>query len=242
MKKEHILEHLGLNEKESAIYLALIDLGHATISRLSQRTNIHRPALYALLPEMKAKGLIFDAKEGKRRIYTPAPPETLEALFNGFSAQFHGFIPELQSKYESIESRTTVKYLSGKKEIGSIFLDLVTLLKHGDVFYRYSSAKDIERANAFLPDGYREKRDKKQLERYVITNEAGKKVKKQRLERDIKIIPKEYDPFDQDVTQIIYGRKVALIDYNTQTAILIENEKIAEFQRKLFVLLYKKLP
>jgi len=39
----------------------------------------------------------------------------------------------------------------------------------------------------------------------------------------------------------IYGHKVAYIDFNTETSIVIENPMIAEFQRKLFKLAYNSL-
>jgi hypothetical protein len=117
----------------------------------------------------------------------------------------------------------------------------VASLKHGEVFYRYSTASDLRRANSYLPHDYRMRRDAKQLERYLITSETQARDKQSRLERAIKTVPAKYDLFDQNVTQIIYGNKVALIDYNTETALVIENSKIAEFQRKLFMLLYKKL-
>lgn len=39
----------------------------------------------------------------------------------------------------------------------------------------------------------------------------------------------------------MYGDKVAFIDYNSETVLLIENPKIAEFQKALFKSLYKRL-
>jgi hypothetical protein len=35
-----------------------------------------------------------------------------------------------------------------------------------------SSERDVDIANSYLPENYRETRDKKQLERYVIMSEA----------------------------------------------------------------------
>ena len=35
--------------------------------------------------------------------------------------------------------------------------------------------------------------------------------------------------------------KIAFVDYNTETAIIIENSTIAKFQERLFKLLYQKL-
>ncbi len=75
----------------------------------------------------------------------------------------------------------------------------------------------------------------------VISSSKAAIPKQKRLERDILIIPKEYDEFNQDVTMTIYGDKVAFIDFGQENSIIIENPMIADFQKKLFRLLYKKL-
>jgi hypothetical protein len=75
----------------------------------------------------------------------------------------------------------------------------------------------------------------------VISSSKAAVPKQKRLERDIIVIPKEYDEFDQDVTMTIYGDKVAYIDYSSESSIIIDNPMIADFQKKLFKLLYKKL-
>lgn len=75
----------------------------------------------------------------------------------------------------------------------------------------------------------------------VISSSKAAIPKQKRLERDMLIIPKEYDEFNQDVTMTIYGDKVAFIDFGQENSIIIENPMIADFQKKLFRLLYKKL-
>jgi hypothetical protein len=65
--------------------------------------------------------------------------------------------------------------------------------------------------------------------------------KKYRPERDLVIIPKKIDEFDDNVFMSIYADKVAYIDFNTESSIIIENKQIADFQKKLFRLLFKSL-
>ena len=98
---------------------------------------------------------------------------------------------------------------------------------------------------------YEKARDKKQLERFVITNKRSGDDKKQtegpegsrriKMEKAVKIIPPDYDLFEYNVTQLIYGNKIAFVDYNTETAVIIENPVIAKFQQKIFKLLFAKL-
>jgi hypothetical protein len=93
----------------------------------------------------------------------------------------------------------------------------------------------------YLPKNYREKRDKKQLERYVIMSSRAAQIKKQRLERDLIVIPEDFDEFEDDIFMSIYANKVAYIDFNSESSIIIENKQIANFQKKLFRLLFKSL-
>jgi len=131
--------------------------------------------------------------------------------------------------------------MEGRKAIEYVFADIVNTLTKGDIFYRISSEKNVERANSYLPSDYRERRDKKQLERYVIMSQSQSKGKKPRMERELVIIPPQYDEFVDDVQMIVYGSKVAFIEYNTEASIIIENAFIAEFEKKIFKLLYKTL-
>jgi hypothetical protein len=67
------------------------------------------------------------------------------------------------------------------------------------------------------------------------------KIKRPRLEREIKIIPENSVEFKDNVLMSIYANKIAFIDFNTETSIIIENKDIADFQKKIFKLLYKNL-
>lgn len=79
------------------------------------------------------------------------------------------------------------------------------------------------------------------MERYVIMSSKAGKLKSPRLERELKVIPEKIDEFEDNVLMTIYGQKVAFVDFNSQSSIIIENKQIADFQKKLFQMLYKSL-
>ncbi|MDO8408201.1 MAG: helix-turn-helix domain-containing protein [bacterium] len=238
---ESVLAQLGLSAHESGAYLDLLQNGPATIGALAKRTGIYRPALYKLIPALIEKGLVSRAQtKHKQRHYRAESPERLESLFENAKHRLEEALPELASFYTHQQNRPVVRFLEGKAGIRSVFTDILVTLKRGDIFYRYSSIKALP-SRSYLPPHYEEIRDKKQLERLVITNAPMAQAKPPRLERETKVVPPEYDLFDDNVTHLIYGDKVAVIDYNTETAIIIESKVIAEFQRKLFLLLYRKL-
>ena len=242
MKKyDSLLRRLGLSEKESTIYLDLLENGISSITDIVERTQLHRPEVYRYLPLLRENGFVTEVQRAKRRFFVPESPENIRHLLEHLGRDVDALLPDLIGMHARTEKRPNVKYMEGCKAISYVHEDVVNTLKKGDVFYRISSERDVDRANSYLPADYRTKRDKKELERYVIMSNAGSTKKRPRLEREIVVIPPEYDEFVDDVSMTVYGNKVAFIEYNTEASIIIENAFIAQFQTKIFKLLHTSL-
>ncbi|MDO8590618.1 MAG: helix-turn-helix domain-containing protein [bacterium] len=240
MDKNEILKSLGLTEYESQIYISLLEKGVSGISKISRETGINRPAIYKIIPTLLGKGIVTEVIKKKQKLYSAENPEKLEAILENVQKRFKNALPELLQDYEGIANKPIVKFLSGKHGISFIFEDLVRTLKKGDIFYRYSAPRDLSRAEKYLPENYRKIRDEKQLERFVITGESIAEQKKPRLERDIRILS-NIEENDFNITQIIYANKIALINYESETAVLIEDRLTANFQKMIFKTLYARL-
>lgn len=238
-----ILEKLWLSKDETNIYLFLIENQNKTIAEISQGTQINRPKLYKILPYMVETGLLWTIIHGKRILYTAENPKILAQYLENIKNDFDLYIPEIEKLYHHQFSKPIFKHLQWKNGVKNIFLDIGNSLKTGDVFYRYSSRNDINQTS--IPqkdyDQYKKLREEKQLERYVITNEYLNDLKPKKLEKDVVIIPKKYDIFEDNITKIIYANKVAIIDYNTFESFIIESPIFAYFERKIFLLLFKFL-
>lgn len=242
MDKQKILEKIGLNKHESSIYLGLLEIGPSHIAKIAEKTSIHRPLVYKALPTLLDKKLITKTQHSKRTIYMAEPPNRLETLFDDLKIDFFEILPELEDLYSVSELKPRVRFLEGRDGTKRIFDDVVRSLKKGDVFYRFSSNTDgQEKKDKYIPRGYRKMRDEKKLERQVITNEQTAKHKIAKLDRFIKVMPNDFGQFEHNVTELIYADKVAFIDYNSETAMIIESKRIADFQRHIFKMLYKKL-
>jgi len=124
-----------------------------------------------------------------------------------------------------------------------IFYDVVETLWHWETYYRYSSRKH-DNLRGFLSEDYKKKRDQKEIQRLVITSDELKKMKEKwqnKLWREMVAIPKLYDLFEDNISKIIYANKIAIIDYESETSFIIENQKLADFEKKIFKLLFKYL-
>jgi sugar-specific transcriptional regulator TrmB len=231
MKKEHVFEKLGLRQDEASIYSALLSSEPETVSGIAKLTGLHRPTIYRILPRLIERGLIAVVPHGKQKRFAAESPEKLKTLLDKVAGDLQGAIPELMRAFSSQHKKPVVKFLEGRNGIMSVFEDLVLTLHRGDVFYRYSSGRDVKKNEYYLPKNYRDIRDQKQLERFVITNAQTAGTKKPRMERGMKVIPKDLGLFDYDITEIIYGDKIAFVDYNTETAFIVENPMKILYER-----------
>jgi HTH-type transcriptional regulator, sugar sensing transcriptional regulator len=240
MQKKLVLEQLGFTHKEARVYEALLQLGAASPSDVVKKTGFHRPDVYKALAILVDRDLVFVIPKGKYKHYAAASPEKLESVFKSLEQSFLNQIEDLYVLQEEQKKKPVVSVTEGKDAIRDAYGDMIKSLPKGGTYYRYSSVRNLNREK-YIPNYYREIRDKKGLERLVITSQHSKLKHADKLGRSVKAVPPEYDLFEYDIAQIIYGNKVSVIDYNSKSVITINNDKFAEFQKKLFKLLFKKL-
>jgi hypothetical protein len=110
------------------------------------------------------------------------------------------------------------------------------------MFYRISSEINSQEIfDTYLPKNYHRDRDKKEIERMIIYSDKTAALKQKKLEREMRTIDSKVMRFDDNIIFTIYGDKISLIDFNKETAIIIESPEMARFQEKVFKLLFKKL-
>jgi sugar-specific transcriptional regulator TrmB len=77
---EEKLRELGLSEKESAVYIAIVEAGKASPARIAKATGIKRPTVYAVGEELTKKGLIEVDDAGATTFYLPAGAGALKRV------------------------------------------------------------------------------------------------------------------------------------------------------------------
>lgn len=229
--------NLGLPKHSAEIYSSLERSGPSNVSAIARATATHRPALYRALEGLSKKGLVERKRFGKRTFFAAAPRNCIANLLDVDTKQTAAVLSERSAK----DSMNAIRYFEGKKGITAVFTDLVEHCKRGDTFYRYTSERDLDEVNRYLPGDYRKRRDGKRLERLVISNPESGKRKRSRLERFIKFIGSDAEAFRHNAIQLVYGSRIAFIDLNTDKSFIIDNPTLADFQKTIFASLYKRL-
>lgn len=239
MKYENILIKIGLSSEEINIYLDLLEHGISSIIDISNRTKINRPAIYKTLPHLVEIGLISSVIKGKRTVYKSENPEKLKTLLKNVSESLDMVVWDLSALYSNQEVRPNIKFFEGKTGIKNVYQDILESLKTGDTYYRYTSRKTLN--IDLYPKDYNKKIEEKQIFRYVITSDEVAQSKDKTVYRDMVTIPKNFNLFDDNINKIIYKNKVAVVDFNSLTAFIIENKILAWFEEKIFQLLFQTL-
>ncbi len=244
-KREYsrLLAKIGIEKKAAAIYVALLSGGPETVAGLSRKTGFYRPLLYRSIPKLLGKGLLVELRRGKRTLYAAESPEILGEMIREAEKDINEKLGELTALWGASRDKTSVTTFSGKEGIGHAFEVLMMTAKRGDVIYRYESPRDRIRNKKYYPRLYVEKAcgTAASVDKYVITNEKTHLARRASINRYSKPIPEKYDPFNYDVTLLVLNDKVAFIDFDTEQATIIESPRLAQFQTKLFKLLFKTL-
>lgn len=239
--KDNFLSSFGFSDREFLIYTLLVTRGPLTMSEIVTVSKLHRPYTYKTVALLLEKQAVSSSIVKKRKVYSALSPHTLKRFLQEKQEVVSKKLDDLEESYIAPHLETTVTHYQGKKGVTAIFSDLVHSQKKGDIFYRYTSESDTEYVDTFLPKDYRIIRDKKALERFVISSIAGTKTKQKHLEKSCKVVPVNESRFSQNCIQLLYADKVAFINISKLQGVIIEDENIASFQREIFKLLYKRL-
>ena len=238
-KQKGILKQVGFGDTAEHIYLSLLKRGACSIAELAQFTGKHRPVIYKALPELISANLVSKSLKGKRVVYKAESPAILSSLLKKQSENINEFLPELLEIFKNKDKKPKISFFEGKEGIATVYEQLVASTKKEGAIYRYESPRDYTYNKKYYPDLYWKRAGSKgDIDKYVITNQKTHEKRHKNLNR----LSKAVDiPFEDNITQLIGNNKVIFIDYDTETAILIENERFASFQRTIFKMLFDKI-
>lgn len=237
-----VFKRLGLGVSAHAVYEILEKKGSLGASGIEREARLHRPAVYRGLRQLQGLGLISAERQGRRLRYMCAPRAEVKRLFSEFIRAAEAGIAAPAHSFASRAASGGVRVIEGDAAVREIFDEAISSSSRGDTFLRVTSERDVDEVNRLLSPGYRVARDKKRLERLVISNRGSGAKKRDRLERFIKFLGSESEPFDQNIIKLIYADTIAFIDVSARRGFVLSSAATASFERALFHALYRRLP
>lgn len=230
-----ILANLDIPNDQAAVYLALLELGEATLTELSKKTGIKRTTLYFIIEKMEG-GLIKRALDQKK-ILPIYPQQVFEKLQNNNLIFYHA-IPQFQAIMKQPDKITKIKFYKGRKGIQQLFLDELAAYKvKKEKVLRIVSGASFYAQDPDFRDQYAIKRQETGIDTRIIASsdlkEHIKKYKKQFSMQKVKLLPES--------AGVISGRisaspsRLSLIGFmKDESGIIIESSELADTFIKFF--------
>ncbi len=206
MKPKEALRELGMNEKESEIYLSLLKEKGCTASRLAKISKLNRTTAYLELENLMNLGLVSYVIKDSKRYYQAASPDKLIELLDMKMEKIKSVLPELKNLHKTVEP-FKIEVFEGKEGIKTFYQDILNI-NPKEVLAFGVTGKATEVLKFAYPH-FLDKFVKANIKERALANLDSKRVmgKHPRSHLQIRYLPKEHKA---EVTTLLYGDKIAI--------------------------------
>ncbi|MBI5369854.1 TrmB family transcriptional regulator [Candidatus Uhrbacteria bacterium] len=240
-----LFQNLGLSKNEAEIYEALLELGEASVSTISAKTNVNRRNVYDVLDRLMDKGLVFPLLQKGDNRYKPSEPAKLMEMVKEKETMLDDNLPELEKLYRSQPKEDEVYIYHGPEGWKNYMRDMIRL---GEPAY-FIAAKGAwldARVKNFFPQFYKEAKRKKIPFQHLFDHEVKTDFPQilKYVGTNYKFLPKGYsapgaiDIFGNQVN-ILSNIRLGGFDEEFRFTVIV-NEQIAESFRIWFRLMWDK--
>ena len=244
--QENVLINAGLSKEQSLVYSALLERNYMEAGKISLKIGLDRTFVYKILGQLIELGLVEkNEKLGKVAKFTALHPAKLKDIFdlklkNLETAQkvVESGLGDLIAAYNLNSGKPNVTFYEGIDGVKKIYKEIIT--HRQDVFVIKSVHDSDHKAVIELQEENYRKRISASIKTIILapqghsslefaSRNANKLFVGYSLEKDKISIPAQI---------IIYGDRVAIIDFNDEIiSTIIENPDVAITFKTIFNLL-----
>lgn len=231
----------GLSENEAAIYLAALELGETTVSRLAKKAAIKRTTAYLVIESLKEKGLISSLKKESASVFFAEDPRKLHEVLEERRQKIDKIMPELLAFTNLIDRKPEIKFYEGDEGVKEILKDIlrypnsevlgwisedyVKYFKE-DFFINYFIPKRVEKkisARTIAPEN--------QIIREIVGKTEATSIRRTKFIASNK--------FNLSIEMHIYGKnKVGLLSCGEEIGLIIRSQKIHDSLKSIFEIMW----
>ncbi|MDD5068790.1 MAG: helix-turn-helix domain-containing protein [Candidatus Pacebacteria bacterium] len=235
------MQSFGFSEKETDVYVALLELGKATVSKISLGAGINRTTGYDILASLVSKKLVSVSGKEPKQEYAAEPPTAITEYLKrriseteGYIKQAEKILPEL-TLLHTIENRPKIRFYEGTEGLQYVYEDTLT---SSETIRGYAAVDEMHKALPnYFPEYYKRRAAKgisirAILPKSAISLERGTHDVEEK--RDTAFIPADKYQFAPEID--IYDNKVMIASWREKLGIIIESEEIADAMKKIYEL------
>ena len=242
------LKDIGLSDKEAKVYLAMLELGPASVLEISARAGINRPTTYVQIESLKKTGLVSSQTKGKKQLFIAESPSQLEHILDVRNKeleqkkqQLRSVLPELSAMFHLGDEKPLVRYFEGKEGLLRMQEEFLKT-KSGEILGIYSVDAVVE----LFPnhhDTYTPRRILKKIRsRSIYTSKQGPFLAEtdEKSLRQSRFVSPQKMPFTADIT--IFDDKIAISSLKGKVGgTIITDKEVANSFKTLFQLVWDSL-
>lgn len=236
---EKLLTDIGLENKEIEVYLALLQLGSARVTEITQQAGIGRTSGYDILQDLVDKGLVMITGKKPRQEYAAEDPMKLvqylgkvinekESLLDRTKA----LVGELQM-IQNKENRPQVTFYEGKEGLRNVYEDTLT---SSEEIRGFANVDQMHKGlPGYFPEYYKRRAAAGINIRGILSAnkegyERGKRDKEEKR-TTVFVDPEKYY-FIPEID--VYDNKVMIASWQEELGVIIESEEIADAMKKVY--------
>lgn len=255
---DSILKKIGLNKKETIVYLALLELGSQPASVIGRKAGINRSTTYLVLESLMKRGYVNQHVRADVKFFTAADPQVIvqslerkENYYEEARNELIELLPEFYSLTNPLSIKPKVRFYEGEEGVKRAMMDTFTskeTLHAWDAMDSWlNSTPELKK---FIQEYARLRVEKYKIpvkalfldtpksREYILKDYPPLKKKKNPL-MDFKWVPKDVANFNNEIN--VYDDKVSIVslEKNEMLGVIIESHEIAKTMKSIFQMAWK---
>jgi len=237
METKEVLKNLGIEERETVIYLANLEIGIASAKEIAKKANIQRTYFYDISDNLIKIGIVKQIKAGKKTLFQACEPEKLIELQEEKLKELKNALPRLKALQNTKGEKPKVYFYEGKDGINQINEDT---LRYKSEIIGFTTPRFVSADEEKLSQEYIKKRIAAGIKARVIGEVSEEMLQIQKKDiielRKTKMLPTNI--FTSQVEIGIYGNRSYFANYKDECGLIIEDTEIAKTLKNIFELVW----
>lgn len=241
MQLKEALQTIGLTEKQTAVYLALLQLGRGSAYSIALKSGLKKPTTYVILDELIEKGLVSRVPRVKKQLYIPHSPEEVFAVAEEKFALAKEKLPELLALTKGETTKVSTLYYEGIEGLKQLLEYGLKDMRGNELVGFYATDIDFDpELSRYFKNEWVASIKKNNIKQRVIApiHESLREYRAMdaSMNREVKTVP--YEQYSSEVAIDVIGDVVRIQDYKNLQGVAIENADVAKTVRQIFEMVW----
>ena len=235
------LSPFGLSEKESKVYVALLELGSGTSLLVGKKAGIPKSTTHDVLLELGKRGLASSYTQKNRKVFTAENPDKLREKVRTQEELLKTLLPELHAINNFLTHKPKVRFYEDKVGIETALEELLKEAK--ELIFMGNADAGFRAFPEYFPSATQQRIARKIITRgFSVDGLEARKMRSADTQsfRRTKIIqsPEKITPLAW-----IWNDKFAIFNtVGSPSVLIIEDHEVVTFLRAMFCLVWEHSP